>query len=1113
MGFRVNGFVKIGVVLWGLLAVGAGSVLAGSFGQIKGTITDKEKKEPLPGVSILIKGTKIGGLTDIEGKYIIPRVEPGTYTLVISSVGYSTVEVTGVNVRVDFTTEVSQGMVTQAVTGQEIVITGTQDIINKTQTGSLISVDAAKIKTQPVQNVDNLLRQVAGVQTTSSGEVFIRGGRAGEVAYIVDGVPINDPLGGSGQTGANLTLVSGSIQEIQIIKDGFDPEYGNALSGIVNIRSQTGNKDNTKLSMRFLTDDFGNKSLNKYSRNNDNYQFILSGPDPILTTKILPAFGLTFLREKEFTYYVYFEMDQNDDVYQFWRYDSPSTRRNFGYFNLLGIKVPDRLKNQYNLQTNFKFRPQQNIKAVFSYKRMNYNFSNFNWYYRYSSAAVPVQTQRRDTYSFEWSHAVNKDMNYEAILSYLSFTGTVQPGDPQHPGLGLNPDQIPFETDYETYTDRNRNGIYDPPEPLINLFPDSMSYGTDFNGPAYTFGERNLSLPNIQGGGQFATNFQFNHNAIRDSLEGEPFIDLNGNGVWDSGDLLQDKNGNGKLDDDRVSRVDRRIAEPYIDGDSIIGEPFTDLNANGRYDAGIDQFVFSTDPAINQDLNHNGKYDGPDILVWTPGIPYYDRNGNGLFDVRNGQYDPGEPFADNNGNGIYDYGTSASFLSPGQHDADMRWQRRTIKTYRAEVKGYRQMGPHQLKAGFAVQKDDLVFQDILQPYVAYLGRLDGGPYQDRGAFRDFFQYQPISGTFYFRDQLEYGSMIATLGVRWDYFLQDTKDLALTLRNDDRGGTILGDRQKFSPRIGFSYPISDKAKVYFNYGHFFQQPQLLYMYQRNTASANQNDVVGNPNLDYQKTIQYSFGVKYAMSESYSVDIQGYFKDEFNKINSAKALEESGLYVQRYRNSDYGRSRGFELTVEKRSGGYVNGSLSYTYAFAYGKASQTNTRYLEEFYLSREPLSEAPLDNDIRHSLKTEVQILIPNTVKPRLFGIPIINGWSLSIQSDIQSGRPFTPDKSAPNIATAGTEDIERNSMRYPATAFFNVRFQKDFRLAGSDFVFNLWIENLFDNRNVNYISPKTLRPDTEQLQSRSVFGGTPYDQNPGHWDFGRQVKIGLQLSI
>lgn len=1112
IGRKRNLLTSVAILL-ALFLIHVGPAFAGAYGQIKGTITDKANKDPLVGVSVQIKGTAVGALTDIDGNFVIQRVDPGTYVLVISSVGYGRVEVTDIEVKADLTSEVNQALEAAVVEKGTQTIKAKRDVISKFEVSGQLSKTAEQIKSQPVQKVDDILKVVPGVKTTSSGDIFIRGGRAGEVAYILDGVPINDPLGGQGQTGANLTLVSGSIQEIQIIKDGFDPEYGNALSGIVSIRSQTGNKENTRLNLRFLTDDFGNKSLNKYSRNNDNYRVILSGPDPILTSHILPAFGLNYLRDKEFTYYLYFEADQNDDFQQFWRYDTPSTRRNYGYFNLLGIHVPDRLKNQYSIQTNFLFRPKQNIRAVFSYKGTDYRYSTFNWLYRYSSATVPVQTQKRNTYSMEWTHEVNKDFHYEAILSVNDFEYTVKPGDPDHPGLGLNPDQIALESDYETYTDRNNNGQYDAPEPIINIFPDSLSYGTDYNGPAYTFGEFNTTLVNQQGGGNgFPANFRFNRNGVPDSLEGEAFVDINGNGVWDRGDDLQDKNGNGKLDADRISTIDTRNPEPYVDGDSVIGEPFTDLNANGRYDEGVDGFVISVNAGINQDLNHNGKYDGPETS-WTPGIPYYDRNGNSLYDRPNGQFDPGESYNDINGNGKFDYGGSGTFLNPGQHDEDMTWHRRATTTYRAEVKGFRQAGHHELKVGFAIQRDDLEFEEIVRPYIPYIGRPDGGPYQGRGAFRDFFKFKPVSGTVYFRDKIEYGSMIASLGVRWDYFLQDTKDLEKTLISDDRGGTIFGDRQKISPRIGFSYPISDKAKVYFNYGHFFQQPQLLYMYQRNTSSADQNAVLGNPNLDYQKTIQYSFGVKYAMSETYSVDFQGYFKDEFDKINSTKIKEESGIFIQRYRNSDYGRSRGLEVTIEKRGSGYVNGSLSYTYAFANGKASQTNANYLSDFLLSREPLSEAPLDNDIRHSLQSEVQIVIPNNVKPRLFGIRVINGWSLSVQTVIESGRPFTPTKTYPNLATSGLEDIETNSLRYPATAYFNVRFQKDFHLVGADWSFNIWVDNLFDARNVESLYANTGRPDTDQNISGQVFGGTEYNQNPSNWNFGRQVKLGIEMNL
>ena len=84
------------------------------------------------------------------------------------------------------------------------------------------------------------------------------------------------------------------------------------------------------------------------------------------------------------------------------------------------------------------------------------------------------------------------------------------------------------------------------------------------------------------------------------------------------------------------------IPEPYVDGDINLGEPFFDINENGVYDHG--------EPF--EDLNDNGDYDGPDD-PWTPGIPYEDKNGNGKYDHPNGRYDEGEPFTDTDGNGIW----------------------------------------------------------------------------------------------------------------------------------------------------------------------------------------------------------------------------------------------------------------------------------------------------------------------------------------------------------------------------------------------------------------------------------------------------------------------------
>lgn len=1087
------------------------SIYSAATGQIKGTIVDKETKEPVLGASVMVVGTGRGAMTDLDGKYIITQMDPGTYTLKITHIHYKEVEVTNVEVKSDLTKDVSQELEKKVTElGEKIVVRAKRDILKIYETSGERTITRETIERQPVTTVEELLTQVAGVVTGREGEIFIRGGRAGEVSYIIDGVPIDDPLAGLGQAGASLSLVSGSIQEFTVIKDGFDPEYGDAVSGIIKITTQTGSKDNTRLNMQFITDDFGNRDLNKYSRNNDYVRFSISGPDPIFKSKVLPALGLNFLEDKEFTYYLYAEVDKSDGYYQYERFDTPSTRRNTGFFNLFGFKIPERLENRYYWMTNLKFRPRQNLKFIFSYKDRQVHRTGFGWAYRYSSATAPVIEEKFRSVSLEVLQAISKDMNYELILSYTENSTSQKPGDPNSPGHGLDPDSVKFDYEWEDFQDNNGNGIYDPPEPIINLYPDTATYGTDFTGPAYTYGEY-LYDDNVQGGTGNISGFRFNNNGYRDYIEGEPFIDLNGNGVWDQGDFLYDKNGNGILDRDRRRVILQRTPEPYIDGDSIIGEPFHDVNGNNRYDPGIDIFTKCVCPD-NMDLNHNGEYDGP-YSQWTPGTPFVDRNGNGLYDQPNNQYDPGEPFTDVNGNGCWDAGGSSNFYDPLTYGENATWHFRKTDTYRGELKIFRELGPHQLKAGVAISKMDFTYQLIEKPYLLYTGRSDGGPYPDRGAFRDMFDYRPWKGTVYFRDKLEYGSMIASLGFRWDFFIQDKEKLIPVAQNDDLGsGIILGDRQKVSPRIGFSYPISDKAKVHFNYGHFYQLRELRYMYARNTTSVDQNAIIGNYNLDYKKTVQYSFGVKYAMSENYSLDISGYFKDEFDKVNASN-IRVGGLTRQQYRNSDYGRSRGFELTLEKTGGGYVNGELNYAYAFAFGKASEAAREWQTPFELSREPLSEAALDEDVRHAINASIQVFVPSTVKPRLFGLSIPSAWSLAIISRIESGKPFTPDRAYPNISGQTGEDIQRNSLRMPSIINFNVRFTKDFKFVGLDLSFILWVENLFDSRNVKGLYNNTGRPDTQQNQSQVIKGGTEYDLNPANWDYGRQIRLGIEVNL
>jgi outer membrane receptor protein involved in Fe transport len=1107
--------LMLGAALLAAIIFVAPMIFAGSTGKIKGVVTDAETGEPILGASVMLVGTTQGAMSDPDGKYLITLVPPGNYVLRITSVSYNTSEISEVVVSTDLTTEINIKMQKSVTDINKVIkVVATKDRIEKYVTTNQVKISRETIQAMPVQNVDQLLQQTAGVVQTNQGEIIIRGGRAGEVAYVVDGVTIGDPLGGYGPSNFGLSLTSGSIQEISIIKDGFDPEYGNALSGIVRITTQTGSPERTNMTLQYITDDFGNSSLNKYSENYDNLYFTISGPDPILKSKILPALGLKGLQDKEVTYFLYAEMTKTGTSTSYDKYATATTAKRYRSMSLFGLEVPERQYNDYSLNANVMMKPMNNMKMIFSYKNSVNRYTLFSWAFRYTPNTAPISETKWQSYALEFTHQLSKNMHYYLKASYYNRDVQYKPGDPNNPGKGLNPDQFLRYYDFESYDDRNENGVYDAPEPVLNIYPDSTMMGRDLSAPAYTFG--NIQVPyNAQSGYSYITQFRFNDGSRGYYLEGEPFVDVNGNGQWDEGDYLYDTNGNGEYDSERADVINEHTAEPYLDGDVNLGEPFTDVNNNGVYDAGVDGFMISSDPALNQDLDLNSLYTGPDG-VWTPGIPFIDRNGNGIYDVPNEQYDSGEPYTDVNGNGKYDYGGNNNFYDIGSYQDETVWHHRQIQQYVLEGRIFRQMGAHELKAGAELKKEHLIKQDIRSLEQPYNGRDDGGLYPGIGELRDFYDYKPLSGAIYLRDNIEYGSMIASLGFRYDFFIQ-SNGLEQVALNDDLGsGIIYGDRTRFSPRIGFSYPISDKAKIHFNYGHFYQLPSYSFMYDRNTTAASANDVVGNYNLDYEKTIQYSFGVKYAMSEDYSVDISGYFKDEFDKINSANIrLGGGALVVQRYENRDYGRSRGFEVTVEKRGGRLINGEVNYTYAFAYGKQSQARTTYFSDFYLSQESLSEKPMDNDVRHSLNCGVQLVIPETMKPRLFGLRIPNGWTFSVQGSFESGRPFTPTEKYPNLSIEEGVDIDENSMRRPSVLNFDVRFEKYFKLVSLNWRFIVWVDNLLDNKNVQSVYSDTGRPDTSQpsTDGNSVPGGTDYDRNPSNWQYGRQIKFGVQVSL
>ena len=219
-----------------LLFTASVNIFAGTTGKISGIVKDKSTGEAIPGCSISVEGTSLGAICDVNGKYFIINIRPGTYNLVASMVGYKTYKITNIQVIVDLTTKVDFSIEATTIDLGETVVVGQRPIIEKDVTSKLSIISSDEIINMPVANFQELLSTKAGFTTDADGNIHVRGGRSGEIAYMVDGMYVEDPLYG----GFNSMVNKDAIQEMVVLSGTFNAEYGNAMSSIVNIVTKEG---------------------------------------------------------------------------------------------------------------------------------------------------------------------------------------------------------------------------------------------------------------------------------------------------------------------------------------------------------------------------------------------------------------------------------------------------------------------------------------------------------------------------------------------------------------------------------------------------------------------------------------------------------------------------------------------------------------------------------------------------------------------------------------------------------------------------------------------------------------------------------------------------------
>ena len=261
------------IIFLSLLFFCNGLVLAGTTGKIAGVVVDSQTNEPLPGVNIIVVGTMLGAASDIEGRYAILNVPPGIYELRAEMIGYTPNVTKNVRVKIDLTTTINFSLSGTVIGLDEVTVIAEREIVQMDMTSSLPAVGAEEIEDLPVQSVNEVLSLQAGV-VQSGGEFHVRGGRGGEITYMVDGVPVTTLAGDRG-----ITVESDAVQEMQLISGTFNAEYGNAMSAILNIVTKEGGNQYQGQILGTLGDYVSNNHIYEVM---DSYETVR---DPVTGTK------------------------------------------------------------------------------------------------------------------------------------------------------------------------------------------------------------------------------------------------------------------------------------------------------------------------------------------------------------------------------------------------------------------------------------------------------------------------------------------------------------------------------------------------------------------------------------------------------------------------------------------------------------------------------------------------------------------------------------------------------------------------------------------------------------------------------------------------------------
>lgn len=293
-----HGTLRLAALLCAALAAPPPLTAQQGSGKVTGVVRDAATGQPLAGAQVFVEGLNVGALSAENGRYFLINVPAGTYTITAQLIGYATVRKENVLVAVDVTRSLDFELPSQAVAVQGVVVEAERvPLIETRATGTRDVVTAQEIQALPVTDISGALQLYAGyLEVPQNTDVLsyldtergltpvrIRGGRGGEVITWIDGIPVNNFLLG----GPALSLSSLVTEQVDLARGGFEAKYGNALSGVINIKTREP-RTYYQSSLQYQTSALGGALGSDYDelRNFHLLEGFVSGPVPGTANKV-----------------------------------------------------------------------------------------------------------------------------------------------------------------------------------------------------------------------------------------------------------------------------------------------------------------------------------------------------------------------------------------------------------------------------------------------------------------------------------------------------------------------------------------------------------------------------------------------------------------------------------------------------------------------------------------------------------------------------------------------------------------------------------------------------------------------------------------------------------